>query len=203
MIAVAPGQLGVLVRSTVRTLPWPSMLGVIGAVAALTAVTHAMHGADATRGLLPVAAVVLSAGAGSVIGEGSRDLLHSVPTPWWVRGGLRVAAGSLLALLAWSSLAGYASIVAGDVHLTEWGLRLVVLTAVSVACCLRWGAGAALSASLVAIVTALKMPFRWRLVVPYDDPGYAAAQGRWLAVGLVAAIAIGAALRDPARRPGR
>jgi hypothetical protein len=195
------GQLRPLLLGTARTLPWRSLFCAVGAVASLTAVTHATRNATATRGLLPVAAVILAGAAGSAIGDESRDLQHSVPTPWRVRGGLRVLAGGLLAALAWLGLAAYVALVAGGVHVAEWGLRLAALTAVALACSLRWGGTAALGSMLVTLVTVVKLPVRWRMLVGFDDPGYAAAQARWALLLAIAATGVCVALRDPARPP--
>jgi hypothetical protein len=195
-------QLPLLCVGVVHTVPWRTVLGGVGVVAGAVVVAQATKGAGATRGVLPLAAVCLAIAAGTAVGDDARDLMHASPTPWWVRGGLRVAAAVGVAVVGWLLLLGYVAAVT-NLHADEWSVRLAALTAVTIAAALHWGSAAALPAALVTFAVAYRMPKRWLMVVGPDAPGFGAAQARWLTVLVLAGTAVCLLLRDPARPRGR
>ncbi|MFE3853148.1 ABC transporter [Streptomyces griseorubiginosus] len=205
------GAVGQLVAAVARTVPWRAVAA--GAVAGLlvVALPRLLSGApDAWLGLTlaRAAALVFALGLAFLLDDPARRLTTPVPTPCWVRGGLRVVLVAPVAALWWAAvlalLPAQARPPLGAVTLEAAATAAFALAAAAVA--VRFtdepepGPSVAAGVLTLALLAPHLLPTRWDLFVPVADPNWQAAHVRWAVVLVVAAAVWAACGPEPVRR---
>jgi len=194
----------ILVRGTVRAVPWGPLLG--GAALSLALVHFASNDLGSLMFRLQLAAVLLCAGAAYVVDDPAAPTLACSPTPLLGRRALRVAGAVVVAGATWCALlvdvrwaagpGGWkpAALTLQAGALLAAGLSMAVLAS-------RFApdgrGGVAGSASVVVLVLlSVALPDAWS---PFSS-GDAGSTLRTVALLAGGSVAFVLASRDPARR---
>ncbi|MER7568989.1 ABC transporter [Streptomyces sp. NPDC097941] len=199
-----------LTVAVARTVPWRAVgagaavgLLVVGVPRLLSTTLDAWLGLN----LLRAAALVFALGLTFLLDDPARRLTSPVPTPRWVRTGLRVALVAPVTALWWAAVLvlvpAQARPPVGAITLEAASTAALALAAAAVA--VRFtdepepGPSVAAGVLTLALLAPLLLPTRWDLFVPVGDPDWTAAHGRWALV-LTSAVLVGVACaREPVR----
>src|SRR4051794_31001058 len=189
-------QASLLVRPTLRTLPWERFGG---CAAVAVARVWALAGADSARTILVVqcAAAALCVGAAAAAEDPAGDTTAAVPPPLRFRLTLRLAIGTAALAAAWATVLWLGGIRAPWTGVLT--LQLLALAALTWALAATLPHGAAVAGPVVALVFLVA-----RIGLPgwtyASSPGSGRTNLLWIAVLIGGVVALGLATRDPARR---
>ena len=197
-----------------RTIAWPALLA--GAVAcagvvALAGLTDALSAQSRWPGL---GALALCGGLAFLLDDAADATVAASPMSLARRRLLRIALALPLVCAVWAGSLWYATSVDGapfgpdarqGLSLQFAAMLAVTLGASAAALRLARGERGGWTAVFVLfglLVAAFYAPQRWELLVGTDDPGWPAAQQRWLVLLALGVLTLAFASRDPAAAGG-
>jgi hypothetical protein len=210
-----------LIRPTLRSTAWGQLItgGALTVLLVLAVCGRADLWIGEVVDRLRIAMVLLAVGAAGTFDDPTRPHLDSTPVRRAIRQSLRLVVAASVTSGSWAIALVLAEhhpmlghhrprgLPLAAVSVEAAGLVALTLAVAAVVGRPRGtpavlaGAGTALTAPPVV---AMWTPLRHAMFPSFQgetDPAWLAAHQRWLAVAVVAAVVVGWALRDPARRP--
>jgi hypothetical protein len=193
-----------------RTIAWPALLAGGVACAGAIALAGLAGGLSAQARWPGLAGLALCGGLAFLLDDAAGPTVGASPTSLARRRMVLIALVLPFACAVWAGSMWYATSVDGAPFGPDarrgLSLQFAAMLAVTLgasAAALRVmpgerGGWTAVVALLLLLVAAFYLPQRWALLAGTDDPGWAAAQQRWLVLLALGVLSLGLASRDPA-----